>query len=293
MRFVEGDIRDPAALSEAIVGGIEVVIHFAALKAVGESCERPIEYFDNNILGAVSLLRAMEACGVSRLVFSSSASVYGEPDVVPVSEDSPLRATNPYAQTKIAVEQLVKAWCNARPNTSAVMLRYFNPIGAHPSGRIGEDARGAPSNLMPYMTQVAAGLRDRLRVFGADYPTPDGTGVRDYLHVMDLADAHAKAVNYAAAHLGCEVFNLGTGRGYSVLELVSAFERSSGVRIPLEVVGRRKGDIAALTADATKANEKLKWVAVLGVERMCEDAWRWQSTNPNGYSHCESETTAS
>lgn len=283
LRFVEGDIRNLADLNHAFEVGIDAVIHFAALKAVGESCEQPLRYFDNNIGGTISLMQAMEAHGVRRLVFSSSATVYGEPDSVPVKEDAPLRVTNPYGRTKLVMEKLIGDWCVAHPEASAVLLRYFNPAGAHPSGRIGEDPRGVPNNLMPYIAQVAVGRRDTLQVFGNDYPTPDGTGVRDYLHVMDLADAHLKAVEYSACYAGCEVFNLGTGRGYSVKEMVSAFERASGCQVPINVVPRRPGDVSALTADPVKANQVLGWRAQLGLIEMCKDTWCWQTTNPQGF----------
>ena len=276
LRFVQGDVRNRADLNRAFEGGIEAVIHFAALKAVGESCEQPLAYFDNNIGGTITLMQAMEAHGVERLVFSSSATVYGEPDSVPVREDAPLRVTNPYGRTKLVMEQLIGDWCAATPAASAVLLRYFNPVGAHPSGRIGEDPRGVPNNLMPYVAQVAMGQRERLRVFGNDYPTPDGTGIRDYLHVMDLAEAHLKAVDYAMAHAGCEAFNLGTGRGYSVLELVRAFEAASGRSVPFDILPRRAGDVVELTADPRKANAYLGWQARLAIESMCSDAWKFQ-----------------
>jgi len=283
LRFIHGDIRDRDDLAKVFGAGIDTVIHFAALKAVGESCEQPLRYFDNNIGGTITLMHAMEAHDVKRLVFSSSATVYGQPDHVPVKEDAPLQVTNPYGRTKLVMEQLIHDWCAARSHISAVLLRYFNPVGAHPSGRIGEDPRGEPDNLMPYVAQVAVGRREHLRVFGNDYPTPDGTGIRDYLHVMDLADAHLKAMDYAAAHNGCEVFNLGTGRGYSVLEVVRAFEAASGEIVPLEFVERRLGDVAELTADPGKALAKLGWTANYGIERMCADAWGWQSMNPQGF----------
>ena len=283
LRFVQGDIRNRADLDKAFEGGIDAVIHFAALKAVGESGEQPLAYFDNNIGGTIALMQAMEARGVTRLVFSSSATVYGQPDHVPVKEDAPLRVTNPYGRTKLVMEDLIRDWCASRPQLSAVLLRYFNPVGAHPSGRIGEDPRGVPNNLMPYVAQVAVGRRERLQVFGNDYPTPDGTGIRDYLHVMDLAEAHLKAVGYAAAHAGCEAFNLGTGRGYSVLELVRAFEAASGRAVSLDIVGRRAGDVSELTADPAKAQAGLGWMAAYNMEQMCADGWRWQHNQPVGY----------
>ena len=283
LRFVQGDIRSCDDLDRAFAGGIDAVIHFAALKALGESCEQPLAYFDNNIGGTITLMQAMEAHGVERLVFSSSATVYGEPDSVPVGEDAPLRVTNPYGRTKLVMEQLIGDWCKARPQASAVLLRYFNPVGAHPSGRIGEDPRGVPNNLMPYIAQVAVGRRERLQVFGNDYPTPDGTGVRDYIHVVDLAEAHARALECAATRRGTLALNVGTGNGYSVLELVAAFERASGKPVPFDIAPRRPGDVAALWADPARAMELLGWTANRGVAAMCEDTWRWQDQNPDGY----------
>jgi UDP-glucose 4-epimerase len=278
LRFVQGDVRSRSDLERTFEGGFDAVIHFAALKAVGESCEQPLAYFDNNIGGTITLMQAMEAHGVDRLVFSSSATVYGEPDEVPIRENAPLSVTNPYGRTKLVMEQLIGDWCQARRQASAVLLRYFNPVGAHPSGRIGEDPRGLPNNLMPYVAQVAVGRRERLSVFGNDYPTPDGTGIRDYLHVMDLAEAHLSAVDFVAARTGCEVFNLGTGRGYSVLEVVRAFEVASGRAVTLDIVGRRAGDVAELTADPEKARSKdgLGWRAQRDIHAMCGDAWRFQ-----------------
>jgi len=284
LRFVQGDLRNRDALARAFAGGIDAVIHFAALKAVGESCQQPLRYFDNNIGGTIALMQAMQEAGVQRLVFSSSATVYGQPDSVPVKENAPLRVTNPYGRTKLVMEQLIRDWCDARPEASAVLLRYFNPVGAHPSGHLGEEPLGEPNNLMPYVAQVAVGRRERLRVFGNDYPTPDGTGIRDYLHVMDLADAHVKAVEYAAAHPGCEVFNLGTGRGHSVLELVRAFEVASGKTIPMEFAPRRAGDVAELTADPAKARDLLGWTTSREMAAMCGDTWRWQQQCPEGFS---------
>lgn len=283
LRFVEGDIRNRADLERAFEGGIDAVIHFAALKAVGESCEQPLRYFENNIGGTIALMQAMEAHGVHRLVFSSSATVYGQPDSVPVKEDAPLRVTNPYGRTKLVMEQLIQDWCTARTEASAVLLRYFNPVGAHPSGRIGEDPRGEPNNLMPYIAQVAGGRLARLRIFGNDYVTKDGTGVRDYLHVMDVARAHLDAIAYARGGTGCEVFNIGTGRGYSVLEVIRAFEAASRAIIAYEILPRRKGDVAELTADPSRANRVLGWHAQHGLAQMCGDAWRWQVQNPRGY----------
>ena len=283
LRFVHGDIRSRDDLARAFTGGIGAVIHFAALKAVGESCAQPLAYFDNNISGTIVLMQAMQAAGVERLVFSSSATVYGQPDHVPVKEDAPLRVTNPYGRTKLVMEDLIRDWCASRPELSAVLLRYFNPVGAHPSGQIGEDPRGIPNNLMPYIAQVASGQRERLHVFGNDYPTPDGTGIRDYLHVMDLADAHVKALDYATTHTGCEAFNLGTGQGHSVLELVRAFEHASGRKIPCTITQRRPGDVAEIWANPARAMQVLGWAAQYDLAAMCADTWRWQRDNPTGY----------
>lgn len=261
----------------------DAVVHFAALKAVGESCEQPLEYFDNNIGGTINLLQAMQVAGVKRLVFSSSATVYGAPDAVPVREDAPLRVTNPYGRTKLVIEQLLADACAADARLRVANLRYFNPVGAHASGLIGEDPGGVPNNLMPYLCQVAVGRRDRLRVFGGDYPTVDGTGVRDYLHVVDLARAHVAALEYLQGGEGSLTVNLGTGRGVSVLQLVAAFERACGGTIPVEIVERRAGDVAEVYADPSLAWRLLRWRAGLDVEAMCRDAWRWQSMNPLGY----------
>ena len=280
--LVEGDIRDPAGLAGALKD-VDAVIHFAAFKAVGESCEQPLAYFENNIGGSVTLLQAMETAGVANLVFSSSATVYGDPDSVPIREDAPLRVTNPYGRTKLVVEELIGDLCTARPGFNALLLRYFNPVGAHPSGRIGEDPGGIPNNLMPYISQVAVGARECLSVFGGDYATPDGTGVRDYIHVMDLADAHVRAVETLRPGFGCQAVNLGTGQGVSVLELVRAFENASGRKVPYRIVDRRPGDVAACWADPARAAGLLGWQAQLDVQRMCEDAWRWQAANPGGY----------
>ena len=283
LRFVHGDVRNPQSLAQAFDGRIDAVIHFAALKAVGESCQQPLRYFDNNIAGTISLMQAMQDHGVRQLVFSSSATVYGEPDAGPVDESAALRVTNPYGRSKLVMEDLIRDWCKAEPQVSAVLLRYFNPVGAHPSGRIGEDPRGAPNNLMPFVAQVAVGRRDRLQVFGNDYPTPDGTGIRDYLHVVDLADAHVKALSLAKGETGCHVFNLGTGRGHSVLELIRAFEIASDRVVPYALVNRRQGDVAELWADATLANEILGWRPRYDLAGMCADTWRWQIQNPSGF----------
>ena len=283
LRFVHGDVRNPQNLAQAFDGRIDAVIHFAALKAVGESCQQPLRYFDNNIAGTISLMQAMQDHGVRQLVFSSSATVYGEPDAGPVDESAALRVTNPYGRSKLVMEDLIRDWCKAEPQVSAVLLRYFNPVGAHPSGRIGEDPRGAPNNLMPFVAQVAVGRRDRLQVFGNDYPTPDGTGIRDYLHVVDLADAHVKALSLAKGETGCHVFNLGTGRGHSVLELIRAFEIASDREVPYALVNRRQGDVAELWANATLANDVLGWRPRYDLADMCADTWRWQIQNPSGF----------
>ena len=283
LHFIEGDIRNPADLQRALAQPVGAVIHFAALKAVGESCLDPLRYFDNNISGTITLLRAMFKANVRQLVFSSSATVYGDAKTVPVTEDSPLAVTNPYGRTKLVMEQLIADHCAAWPGSSAALLRYFNPAGAHASGRIGEDPRGVPNNLLPFVAQVAVGLRQALQVFGDDYDTPDGTGVRDYLHVLDLAQAHVAALRFLPKAQGCHPFNLGTGRGHSVLELVAAFERASGRKVPYRIAPRRKGDVAELWADTQKAQQQLGWRAQRDIDTMCKDAWNWQSANPQGY----------
>lgn len=283
IEWIRLDLRDRAGVERILRRrGIEAVVHFAALKAVGDSCARPLEYFDNNISGTICLLQAMHAAGVRRLVFSSSATVYGDPGRVPVTEDAALRVTNPYGRTKLVMEQLIGDLCAADVRFRAAMLRYFNPVGAHPSGLIGEDPGGPPGNLLPYVCQVAVGRLPRLRVFGGDYPTIDGTGVRDYIHVMDLARAHADALDYLVDG-GSLAVNLGTGHGVSVLELVRAFEAACGRSIPYEVVDRRPGDVAEVYADPSLAARLLGWRAHLGLDAMCADAWRWQSLNPMGY----------
>ena len=278
------DVRDAVALAALFAGQrFDAVIHFAALKAVGDSCERPLAYFDNNISGTISLLRAMRDAGVGRLVFSSSATVYGEPQSVPIDEDAPLSSTNPYGRTKLVMEQLIGDVCTADPGLQAISLRYFNPVGAHPSGLIGEAPSGVPNNLMPYICQVAAGKRERLQIFGGDWPTVDGTGVRDYIHVMDLARAHAHALEALKEVRGHLPLNLGAGRGISVLQLVRAFEAASGRDIPYRIVDRRAGDVAEVYADPARAERLLGWRTELDVDAMCRDAWRWQSANPDGY----------
>jgi len=278
------DVRDAAALAALFAERrFDAVIHFAALKAVGESCEQPLAYFDNNISGTISLLRAMRQAGVGRLVFSSSATVYGEPQAVPIDEDAPLSSTNPYGRTKLVMEQLIGDVCAADPGLQAISLRYFNPVGAHPSGLIGEAPSGVPNNLMPYICQVAAGKRERLQIFGGDWPTVDGTGVRDYIHVMDLARAHAHALEALEDVRGHLPLNLGVGRGISVLQLLRAFETASARAIPYRIVDRRNGDVAEVYADPARAERLLGWRAELDVDAMCRDAWRWQSANPDGY----------
>ena len=262
---------------------IQAVIHFAALKAVGESVAKPIEYYENNLNGTLSLVDCMRKHNVKKIVFSSSATVYGDPASVPIKEDFPKSATNPYGQTKVMIEQILSDIYVSDNSWSIVLLRYFNPIGAHESGLIGEAPNGIPNNLMPYINQVALGKLDHLRVFGNDYPTPDGTGVRDYIHVVDLAVGHVKALEKLATNPGLVTYNLGTGIGYSVLDVVKAFSEASGREIPYEIVDRRPGDIATCYADPTKANEELGWKAERGIDEMCEDSWRWQSNNPKGY----------
>ena len=283
--FYEGDIADRELLKKMFEAeNIDSCIHFAGLKAVGESCEKPVEYYRNNIDSTLTLLEAMKKHGVNNFIFSSSATVYGTPETVPLVETMPKGSpTNPYGWTKFMMEQILTDAANANPDMSVVLLRYFNPIGAHESGRIGEDPNGIPNNLMPYITQVAAGRLKCLGVFGDDYPTHDGTGVRDYIHVVDLAKGHVKAIEYSAVHKGTEVFNLGTGVGYSVLDIVKAFEKANSIKIPYVIKPRRAGDIAECFADATKAKNVLGWVAEKNLEDMCRDSWNWQSNNVNGY----------
>ncbi len=282
--FVKGDIRDQQILNQLFTDyQIDGVIHFAGLKAVGESVENPLLYYENNVQGSIVLIKAMQRHNVKKIVFSSSATVYGIPKVVPIDETFPLSAINPYGQTKLMVEQILQDVGLADPEWRVALLRYFNPIGAHESGKIGENPSGIPNNLMPYITQVAVGKREVLSVFGDDYDTPDGTGVRDYIHVVDLAKGHLSALEYLSDHTGVEAFNLGTGNGYSVLELVHAFEKVSGKKVPYQITERRAGDSAICYADTTKAEQNLHWKAQYDIERMCEDAWRWQSNNPNGF----------
>ena len=283
--FYEADIRDEAA-TEAIFAKEQItsVIHFAGLKAVGESVEKPWEYYNNNITGTLVLLQVMKRHGVKNIIFSSSATVYGTPEKVPVTEDAPKgECTNPYGWTKSMLEQILTDIQKADPEWNVILLRYFNPIGAHKSGRIGENPNGIPNNLMPYITQVAVGKRQELGVFGNDYPTPDGTGVRDYIHVVDLALGHVKALKKIEEKAGLCIYNLGTGIGYSVLDIVKNFEEATGVHIPYAIKPRRAGDIAVNYADASKAKRELGWEAQNGIREMCEDSWRWQKNNPDGY----------
>lgn len=283
-KFYEIDLLNRDALEEVFINNnIEAVIHFAGLKAVGESVTIPLHYYQNNITGTLILCDLMKKFGVKNLVFSSSATVYGMPESVPISEGFPLDATNPYGRTKLMIEGILRDLYESDKTWSIALLRYFNPIGAHSSGLIGEDPSGLPNNLMPYITQVAVGKLKELQVFGNDYPTVDGTGVRDYIHVVDLAIGHLKALKKVMASIGIEAYNLGTGIGYSVLEIVSAFEKSSGMKVPFQIVERRPGDIAVCYADPSKAKRELGWVAKRGIEEMCLDSWRWQLNNPNGY----------
>ncbi len=285
LKFYECDIRDRAGLDRVFAENkIDAVIHFAGLKAVGESCEKPLEYYDNNIGGTVTLCEAMRDAGCKKIVFSSSATVYGMNNPSPLREDMPAGGTtNPYGTTKLFIEQILRDTCKADPEWSVVLLRYFNPIGAHSSGMIGENPKGVPNNLMPYISQVAVGRRECLNVFGDDYDTPDGTGVRDYIHVVDLALGHLKAVEKAKRETGCFTYNLGTGKGYSVLDIVHAFEKASGIKINCKIAPRRPGDIATCYSDPSKAKAELGWEAKLGIEEMCADTWKWQSMNPEGY----------
>ena len=281
---VEGDIRDEEALHQLFDAyPIDAVIHFAGLKAVGESVEQPLRYYDNNVGGTITLCRVMESHGCKRVIFSSSATVYGDPHSVPIKEDFPLSATNPYGRSKLMIEEMLQDLYISDNTWKIVLLRYFNPVGAHPSGLIGESPNDIPNNLMPYISQTAVGKRDLLQVFGGDYPTPDGTGVRDYIHVMDLAEGHLKALEHLDDFDKVMTINLGTGKGYSVLEMVKAFEQASDRKVPYEIVERRAGDIATCYADPSYAKEVLGWEASLGIKEMCQDAWRWQSQNPDGY----------
>lgn len=284
---VEGDIRDRALLDDVFKSHrIDAVVHFAGLKAVGESVAKPLAYYDNNVNGSLVLFEAMQAAGVKRLVFSSSATVYGDPAEIPISENCPLGVpTNPYGMSKSMVEHIAQDLVVAQPDWSVALLRYFNPIGAHPSGLIGEDPSGIPNNLLPYVTQVAIGKLPQLSIFGSDYPTVDGTGVRDYIHVVDLAKGHLAALDYlqGAQGQGCHVWNLGTGEGYSVLQIVQAFEQATGAKVPYEIVARRPGDIAACWSNPSKAKEELGWQAEYGLHEMMQHSWQWQTKNPHGY----------
>ncbi len=283
--FYECDIRDASGLKRIFANhSIDAVIHFAGLKAVGESVAKPLVYYDNNVAGTVTLCQVMAELGCKRMVFSSSATVYGMNNPSPLGEDMPTGAvTNPYGRTKYIIEEILKDTCKSDPEWSVVCLRYFNPIGAHESGRIGEDPNGIPNNLMPYISQVAIGKLEKLSVFGNDYDTHDGTGIRDYIHVVDLAYGHVCAVKYALLHTGVEAINLGTGVGYSVLDLVNAFEKANNVKVPFEIVERRPGDIAVCYSEPSKAERMLGWKAVRNIEDMCRDSWRWQSDNPKGF----------
>lgn len=279
--FIQGDIRDEELMTRSM-DGCSAVIHFAGLKAVGESSQIPIEYYDNNINGTLCILRAMKKNSIYNLVFSSSATVYGDPSYLPLDENHPLSATNPYGRTKLFIEEILRDVYASNKNWHIALLRYFNPIGAHSSGLIGESPNGIPNNLLPYISQVAVGKRESLSVWGDDYETVDGTGVRDYIHVVDLAMGHLKALENIAS-LGCEAINLGTGNGYSVLEVLRAFEKVCGKDIPYKIQSRRAGDIASCYANAKKAKELLNWSATKNIDDMCRDGWNWQSKNPNGY----------
>ena len=284
LQFHQVDLLDKPALERIFAAQpIDAVIHFAGLKAVGESVEIPLSYYHNNITGTINLCEVMKNHQVHTLVFSSSATVYGDPHTVPIKEDFPLGPTNPYGRSKLMIEEILKDLYRAEPRWSIALLRYFNPVGAHESGRIGEDPNGIPNNLLPFISQVAVGKLEKLAVFGNDYPTADGTGVRDYIHVVDLALGHLKALEKLSGGPGIFIYNLGTGQGYSVLEMIRAFEKSSGRKIPYEIVGRRAGDIATCYADPSRAREELGWVASRGIEAMTADAWRWQESNPDGY----------
>lgn len=277
LAFEEGDIRDYDRMREVLEKHqIEAVVHFAGLKAVGESCEKPLEYFDNNITGTLVLLQAMKSLGIKRIIFSSSATVYGTPQYLPLDEKHPLSVTNPYGRTKLQVEEILSDLCASDAEWSAVCLRYFNPIGAHESGLIGENPRGIPNNLLPYVARVAAGQLEALQVFGNDYDTPDGTGVRDYIHVVDLAKGHVLAAQYALTHTGWIAINLGTGIGYSVLDIVKAYEKACGKPVPYKIVARRPGDVASNWADPKLAKELLGWEAQYTLQDMCEHSWNFQ-----------------
>lgn len=280
----EVDVRDRSRLDEIMADfRPDVVIHFAGLKAVGASGKFPLEYYDNNVAGTLSLLQAMDKAGCTKIIFSSSATVYGEPKYLPYDESHPLDPANTYGRTKLLAEQLIEDWSKATSDASAVILRYFNPVGAHPSGEIGEDPHGVPDNLMPYISQVAVGRRPHLTVFGDDYETRDGTAERDYIHVVDLARSHVAAVNFSSAAKGCEAFNIGTGKAYSVRDVVGAFEAASGKPIPLQVGPRREGDLPSYYSDTSKSIEALDWRAEYQLDEICQTIWNWQSKNPDGF----------
>ena len=283
--FIEGDIRDRALLNSIFTRhSIQAVLHFAGLKAVGESVEQPLAYYENNVSGSVVLFQAMAAAGVFNLVFSSSATVYGEPKQMPISEDCPTGTpTNPYGRSKLMIEEILRDLAISEQRWSIALLRYFNPVGAHHSGLIGEDPNGIPNNLLPYISQVAVGKLQQLSVYGDDYPTVDGTGVRDYIHVVDLADGHLKALAAIAKSQGVHIWNLGTGQGYSVLQMITAFEQAAKVKVPYKIVDRRSGDIAECWADPNKAATELNWQAVHSLDDMMRDTWRWQQSNPDGF----------
>jgi len=282
--FHQVDLLDKPTLEKVFAAQpIDAVIHFAGLKAVGESVEIPLSYYHNNITGTINLCEVMKNHQVTTLVFSSSATVYGDPQTVPIKEDFPLGPTNPYGRSKLMIEEILRDLYQAEQQWSIALLRYFNPVGAHESGRIGEDPNGIPNNLLPFISQVAVGKLEKLAVFGNDYPTPDGTGVRDYIHVVDLASGHLQALEKLSSGPGILTYNLGTGQGYSVLEMIRAFEKSSGQKVPYEIGGRRAGDIATCYADPSLARKELDWTAIRGIETMTADAWRWQKNNPDGY----------
>jgi len=277
--FIKGDIRDEALLHSVFTSqNYAAVVHFAGLKAVGESTQKPLEYYENNVCGTLALLKVMQTCGPKAIVFSSSATVYGDPHTVPIKEDFPTSATNPYGRTKLMIEEMLADLHKSDPLWKIARLRYFNPVGAHESGLIGEDPLGIPNNLMPYVAQVATRRLPHLNVWGNDYDTPDGTGVRDYIHVLDLAQGHVAALRYLEQHTQMITLNLGTGRGYSVMEMIKAFEQASGVKIPYQIAPRRSGDIAQCYADPSRAQALLNWRATRQLADMCRDAWRWQST---------------
>lgn len=284
LTFVEGDLRDPGVLRQIFAEHeIEAVLHFGGLKAVGESVAAPAAYYDNNVVGTLRLIEAMDEADCRTLVFSSSATVYGVPEEMPIGEDTATGAINPYGRTKLHIEEMLQDLAGSDPEWRISLLRYFNPVGAHASGEIGEDPEGIPNNLVPFVSQVAVGLRPHVNVFADDYPTPDGTGIRDYIHVLDLVRGHLKALEFLRDNAGVHVHNLGTGRGYSVLEMIKAFSEASGAEIPYQVVERRPGDAAVSYADPSKAERELGWRAEYDLARMCEDVWRWQSRHPQGY----------